>query len=178
MQAKMGFLKLQHMFNVWLEFWLQSISSFFNSKFCVVGVLFCFGFFLWSPLNSRFADINLLYTDLRLAIKGPRLSVKQRECKSYCTAELEIPCVDTVMQLHRWLKSLGNTGLKIRNYPVSLARIPQRAGANSRIRSLETSYVEPETAVVLSKVSGRWGWLQKRNLQGSKENKSQWSLLS
>lgn len=59
--------------------------------------------------------------------------------------------MDTVMQLHRWLKSLGNTGLKIRNCPVSLARIPQRAGANSRIRSLETSYVEPETAVVLSK---------------------------
>lgn len=132
----------------------QSVASSIPSS-ALLGFCFVVFFFLWSPLNSRFADINLLYTDLRLAIKGPRLSVKQRECKSYCTAELEIPCVDTVMQLHRWLKSLGNTGLKIRNYPVSLARIPQRAGANSRIRSLETSYIEPETAVVLSKAAGR-----------------------
>lgn len=41
--------------------------------------------------------------------------------------------MDTVMQLHRWLKSLGNTDLKIRRCATSLARIPQRAGANVRI---------------------------------------------
>lgn len=43
----------------------------------------------------------------------------------------EIPCMDTVMQLHRWPKSLGNRDLKIRHCPASLARIPQRAGANA-----------------------------------------------
>lgn len=145
-RQEVGFLKLQRTFNVGLEFWLLSFSSFFYSKFCVVRVFCLFVCSLSTPFNSRFADINLLYANLRLAIRGPR-----QECKSYCTAELEIPCVDTVMQLHRWLKFLGNASLKIRNCPVSLARIPQRAGANSRIRSLETSYVEPETAVVLSK---------------------------
>lgn len=50
------------------------------------------------------------------------------------------------MQPHRWLKSLGNTGLKIRHCPVPLARIPQRAGANSRIRAQGTSYAQPDRA--------------------------------
>jgi len=63
--------------------------------------------------------------------------------------------MDTVMQLHRWLKSLGNTDLKIRHCPASLARIPQRAGANARIRAQGTSYAKSERVIVLSQVSGR-----------------------
>lgn len=63
--------------------------------------------------------------------------------------------MDTVMQLHRWLKSLGNRDLKIRHCPASLARIPQRAGANARIRAQGMSYAEPERVVVLSQGLGR-----------------------
>ena len=63
--------------------------------------------------------------------------------------------MDTVMQLHRWLKSLGNTDLKIRHCPASLARIPQRAGANAGIRAQGTSYAEPERVIVVSQVLGR-----------------------
>lgn len=56
----------------------------------------------------------------------------------YCTTGLEIPCMDAVMQLHRWLKPLGNTDLKIRHCITSSARIPQRAGANARIKAQGT----------------------------------------
>lgn len=52
------------------------------------------------------------------------------------------------MQLHRWLKSLGNTDLKIRHGPASSARIPERAGANAR----GTSYAQPERVIALSQV--------------------------
>lgn len=62
--------------------------------------------------------------------------------------------MDTVMQLHRWPKSLGNRDLKIRHCPASLARIPQRAGANVRIRAQGMSYVEPERVEVLSQGLG------------------------
>lgn len=91
----------------------------------------------------------------------------------------EIPCMDTVMQLHRWLKSLGNRDLKIRHCPSSPARIPQRAGANVRVRAQGMSYAEPGRVVVLSQGLGRWkreAWGISRKARASKALPPGWEL--